>query len=177
MLEFTIPWQAQIRAAGFDRPGGTSDQSRSVVMARHGMVATSHPLAAQTGLDVLKSGGNAVDAAIAANAMLGVVEPMSCGIGGDLFVLYWDAATQQLYGLNAAGRSPWELKREQLVEQGLKQIPLDSPDSWTVPGCVDGWSVLRDRFGTCTLTELLQPSIEVAEAGFPVTEIIAGSWK
>ncbi|MCA9079749.1 MAG: gamma-glutamyltransferase [Planctomycetaceae bacterium] len=148
-----------------------------MVMARQGMVATSHPLAAQTGLDVLKSGGNAVDAAIAANAMLGVVEPMSCGIGGDLFVLYWDAETQQLYGLNAAGRSPWELKREQLVEQGLKQIPLDTPDSWTVPGCVDGWSVLRDRFGTCTLTELLQPSIEVAEAGFPVTEIIAGSWK
>jgi gamma-glutamyltranspeptidase/glutathione hydrolase len=141
------------------------------------MVATSHPQAAQVGLQVLQNGGNAADAAVAVNAMLGVVEPMSCGIGGDLFVLYWDAASKQLYGLNAAGCSPYALTREKLVEQGLQQIPLDKPESWTVPGCVDGWEVLLSRFGTRPLGELLAPAIDVAETGFPVSEIIAGHWE
>ena len=102
--------------AGFDRPTGDRKQSRSVVMARHGMVATSHPLAAEAGLDVLKKGGSAVDAAIAANAMLGVVEPMSCGLGGDLFAIVWDAKSQKLYGLNASGRSPFAHTRELFAE-------------------------------------------------------------
>src|SRR5688572_33368645 len=99
-------------AAGYDRPVGDSKQSRSVVVAKNGIVATSHPLAAQAGLDVLKAGGNALDAAIATNAMLGVVEPASCGIGGDLFAIYWDSKTQKLYGLNASGRSPFTLNRD-----------------------------------------------------------------
>src|SRR6187431_208888 len=102
-------------AAGYDR-SGDPNQSRSVVIAKHGMVATSHPLAAQAGLDVLKAGGTAADAAIATSAMLAVVEPMSCGIGGDLFVIYWDAKTKKLSGLNASGRSPYKLNRQIIVD-------------------------------------------------------------
>ena len=105
--------------AGYDRGGRHPHQTRSVVIAKHGIVATSHPLASQAGLDILKAGGNAADAAIAANAVIGVVEPMSCGIGGDLFVIYWDAKTQKLYGLNASGRSPYKLNREVFEEKGL----------------------------------------------------------
>lgn len=141
------------------------------------MVATSHPLAAQAGLSVLASGGNAVDAAIATNAMLGVVEPMSCGIGGDLFVLYWDAKTEKLYGLNASGRSPLKLTAKTLLDAGHQSIPVDGPLSWSVPGCVDGWQTLLDRFGTRSLQELLEPAAITAESGFPVSEIIAGHWE
>lgn len=151
-------------------------QSRSTVIATHGMVATSHPLASSVGLDVLKQGGNAVDAAIAANAMLGLVEPMSCGIGGDLFAIYWDAKTGKLYGLNASGRSPYALDRQVFNKKGLSEIPLDGPLSWSVPGCVDGWFELHERFGKQEMARLLRPSIEYGRAGFPVTEIIAGYW-
>src|SRR5215216_5459391 len=112
---------------------------RSVVMGSHGMVATSHPLAAQVGLDVLKAGGNAVDAAIATNAAMGLMEPMSCGVGGDLFAIVWDAKTQTLHGLNACGRSPGKATRAFFKSQGLAEIPLGGPLSWSVPGCVDGW--------------------------------------
>ncbi len=171
------PHHRSAHAAGYDRPAGDSGQSRSVVLARHGLVATSHPLAAQAGLDILKAGGNAADAAIAANAMLGVVEPMSCGIGGDLFVIYWDSKTKQLYGLNASGRSPWNLSRAVFAEKGLRQIPTYGPLSWSVPGCVSGWQALRDRFGSLPLAEILAASIETAEAGFPVSEIIAAGWQ
>lgn len=164
-------------AAGKARSEGDAQQVRSVTLATHGMVATSHPLASQAGLDVLKGGGNAVDAAIAANAMNALVEPMSCGIGGDLFVIYWDAKTQQLYGLNASGRSPYKLTREVFAEQGLENIPIDGPLSWSVPGCVHGWETLRARFGTKPLAELFAPSIAAAEEGFPVAEVIAGYWK
>ena len=138
----------RVNAAGYDRPVGDPQQSRSVTLSKHGMVATSHPAAAQVGLDVLKSGGNAADAAIAVNAMLGVVEPMSCGIGGDLFVIYWDAKTKKLYGLNGSGRSPYQLNRKVFKEQGLDSIPIEGPLAWSVPGCVDGWDQLRERFGT-----------------------------
>lgn len=162
---------------GYDRPGPVSHQSRSAVVARHGIVATSHPLAAQAGLDVLKAGGNAIDAAIATNAMLSVVEPMSCGIGGDLFVLYWDNQSQTLYGLNASGRSPARLTRDVFTDRGLKQIPLTGPLSWSVPGCVDGWDVLLTRFGSKPLAELLAPSITAAEEGFAASEIIAAGWR
>jgi gamma-glutamyltranspeptidase / glutathione hydrolase len=165
------------RRPGYDRPTGPALQTRSVVLARNGIVATSHPLAAQAGLDVLRSGGNAADAAIAANAMLGVVEPMSCGIGGDLFVIYWDNKTQSLYGLNASGRSPFALSREVLAERGLKNIPIHGPLSWSVPGCVSGWQTLLDRFGTRKLAELLEPAARTAESGFPVTEVIASFWR
>lgn len=165
-----------VHAGTYDRPAGQPHQSRSVVLARNGLVATSHPLAAQTGLDVLRAGGNAADAAIAANAMLGVVEPMSCGIGGDLFVIYWDAKTQKLYGLNASGRSPKELSRETFAKLGHSTIPVTGPLSWSVPGCVSGWDELGRRFGTRPLAELLAPSIRTADEGFPVSEIIAASW-
>ena len=161
----------------YDRPVGDRHQSRSVVVARNGIVATSQPLAAQVGLDILKAGGNAADAAIATNAALGVVEPMSCGIGGDLFVLYWDARTAKLYGLNASGRAPASLSLDLFAEQQLSQVPIEGPLSWTVPGCVDGWEELRSRFGTKPLAELLDPAIQYAEEGFPVSEIIAGYWK
>ena len=171
-------WDATltVRAAGYDRPSGDPQQGRSVVVARHGIVATSQPLAAQAGLDVLKAGGNAADAAIAANAMIGLVEPMSCGIGGDLFLIYWDHTTQKLYGLNASGRSPYNLTRQVFAERQLDQIPTFGPLSWSVPGCVSGWQELHDRFGSRPWADLLAPAIQTAEEGFPVTEIIAAGW-
>lgn len=164
-------------ALGFDRGGTFPFQGRSVTIAKHGIVATSHPLASQAGLDILKAGGNAADAAIAANAMLGVVEPMSCGIGGDLFVIYWDAKTKKLHGLNGSGRSPYGISRELFREKGLKDIPISGPLSWSVPGCVHGWETLRKRFGAKPLADLLAASIEAAQEGFPVSEVIAGYWK
>ncbi len=164
-------------AGSYDRPTGDPHQSRSTVIATDGMVATSHPLAAAAGLDVLKSGGNAVDAAIATNAMLGLVEPMSCGIGGDLFVIYWDSKTKKLYGLNASGRSPYALNRDVFADQGLAEIPVEGPLSWSVPGCVDGWFQLHERFGSVDFDKILQASIHYARNGFPVSEIIAGYWK
>ena len=160
------------RAASREVPRG-----RSVTYAANGMVATSHPLAAQIGLDVLKQGGNAVDAAIAASAAMGLMEPMSCGIGGDLFAIVWDAKTKKLYGLNASGRSPYRATMAYFREKGLDQIPTLGPLSWSVPGCVDGWQQLRKRFGTRPLADLLAPSIRYAEEGFPVPEVIAGYWK
>ncbi len=163
--------------AGYDRPYGDPKQSRSAVMAKHGMVATSHPLAAQVGLDVLKSGGNAADAAIAVNAMLGVVEPMNCGIGGDLFAIYWDSKTEKLYGLNASGRSPYGISRDVFAERGLKQVPIHGVLSWSVPGCVSGWDELNRRFGTRPLGELLEDAIQTADEGCPVPQIIAGYWR
>jgi gamma-glutamyltranspeptidase/glutathione hydrolase len=163
-------------AAG-DRHTPTAHRSgRSPVIAPHGMVATSQPLAVQVGLDVLKKGGNAVDAAIATNAALGLMEPMSCGIGGDLYAIVWDAKTQKLYGLNASGRSPYKATREYFAEHNLHEIPTTGPLSWSVPGCVDGWDELRRRFGTMSFEQLLAPSIQYAEEGFPVSEVIAGYW-
>ncbi len=162
---------------GYDRPATNPHQSRSVVIARNGIVATSQPLAAQAGLDILKTGGTAADAAIAANAVIGLTEPMSCGIGGDLFVLYWDSKSKKLFGLNGSGRSPYALTRQVLLGKGYTEIPLSGPLSWSVPGCVDGWDELRKRFGTKGLAELLRPAIDYAEQGFPVSEIIAQSWR
>ncbi len=162
---------------GYNRPGPNPHQSRSVTLARHGMVATSHPDAARIGLDILRAGGNAADAAIATSAVMGVVEPMSCGIGGDAFVIYWDQKTKKLYGLNGSGRSPYAFNRQICKELGLEQIPDRGPLSWSVPGCVAGWEDLRGRFGSLPLQELLTPSIELAEDGFPVTDVIARYWK
>lgn len=149
---------------------------RSVVVAPRGMVATSQPLAAQAGLDILRKGGNAVDAAIATNAALGLVEPMSCGIGGDLFAIVWDAKAKKLYGLNASGRSPYQAARAWFAERNLTEIPQTGPLSWSVPGCVDGWDALRKRFGSMSFEQVLEPSIRYAEDGFPVSEVIAGHW-
>lgn len=141
-----------------------------------GMVATSQPLAAQAGLKVLQDGGNAVDAAVACNAMLGVVEPMSCGIGGDLFALVWEAKTRTLHGLDASGRSPYRATIAEIESRGLRELPEFGPLSWSVPGTVDGWEALRSRFGTRSLGTLLEPAIAAAEDGFPVSEVIAGMW-
>jgi gamma-glutamyltranspeptidase/glutathione hydrolase len=165
------------RLSAHDRPHGPKQKTRSAVVARHGMAATSQPLATAAAIKVLQDGGNAIDAAIAANAVLGVVEPMSCGIGGDLFAIVWDAKSHKLYGLNASGRSPYAATREYFREKHLDSIPIYGPLSWSVPGCVDGWEALRARFGTRPLADLLAPAIAHAEEGFPVSEIIAGDWK
>jgi gamma-glutamyltranspeptidase/glutathione hydrolase len=170
------PVNAPPTAAGYDRPAGDPHQSRSAVVAEHGIVATSQPLASQAGLEVLRAGGTAADAAVAANAVLGVVEPMSCGIGGDLYVIYFDAKTKKVYGLNASGRSPRALSRETLRKQG-QFIPETGPLSWSVPGCVSGWGTLLERFGSKPLPEILAAAIDYADRGFPVSEIIAGDWK
>ena len=179
MQDETSPFdpEQQVIAAPYDRPAQNAHQSRSVVIARNGMVATSQPLAAQVGLDILQAGGNAIDAAIATNAMLGLVEPMSCGIGGDLFVIYWEAKSGKLYGLNASGRSPYALNRQIFKEKGLDQIPVSGPLCWSLPGCIDGWDMLRKRFGTMSFQQILKPAITYGEEGFPVSEIIARSWK
>jgi gamma-glutamyltranspeptidase/glutathione hydrolase len=164
-------------AQGHDRPSGPLHKTRSAVMARQGMAATSQPLATATAIRVLQQGGNAVDAAIAANAVLGVVEPMSCGIGGDLFAIVWDVKTGRLVGLNASGRAPGAATIELFRARGLKAIPVHGPLSWSVPGCVDGWDQLRRRFGTWSWDDLLAPAITYADLGFSVSEIIAGEWR
>ncbi|MFP6765935.1 MAG: gamma-glutamyltransferase [Planctomycetaceae bacterium] len=176
MTEPIFPEQ-DLEAAEYDRPAGRPHQSRSVVTAVNGIVATSEPLAAQTGLEILKAGGNAVDAAIATSAMIGLTEPMSCGIGGDLFVIYWDAATRKLYGLNGSGRSPYTLNRDVFQDKGLDRIPVDGPLSWSVPGCVDGWFELHKRFGKKPMGDLLAPAIRYGDDGFAVTQIISNYWK
>jgi gamma-glutamyltranspeptidase / glutathione hydrolase len=168
---------AERRAWAHDRPDGPLHKTRSTVMARQGMAATSQPLATATAIRVLQQGGNAVDAAIAANAVLGVVEPMSCGLGGDLFAIVWDAKTKKLYGLNASGRSPGAATIDVFEAKGLTAIPTYGPLSWSVPGCVDGWDQLRQRFGTRSWSELLEPAIDYADIGFPVSEIIAAQWR
>ena len=147
------------------------------VVAAQGMVATSHPLAAQIGVDVLKAGGNAVDAAVATNAAMGLMEPMSCGIGGDLFAILWDARQQKLFGLNASGRSPYAARIELFHDHQHDYIPTHGPLSWSVPGCVDGWDQLLKKFGTMRLEQALAPSIEWADRGFEVPPVIAGYWK
>ncbi len=164
------------RLAAADRPAGPLHKTRSAVMARQGMAATSQPLATAAAIQVLQQGGNAVDAAIAANAVLGVVEPMSCGLGGDLFAIVWDSKTKKLYGLNASGRSPEAATISFFQSKGLKYIPVHGPLSWSVPGCVDGWDQLCRKFGTRPLSDNLQHAIHYAEDGFPVSEIIAADW-
>ncbi|WP_299361787.1 gamma-glutamyltransferase [Winogradskyella sp.] len=156
-----------------DRITGEAFATRSEVLGQNGMVATSHPLATQIGLDVLKNGGNAIDAAIAANAALGLMEPTGCGIGGDLFAIVWDAKTKKLYGLNASGRSPQDLTLAYFEEQGMSKIPSLGPLPVSVPGAVDGWFELHKKFGSKPMTEILAPAIDYAEKGFPLTELIA----
>lgn len=158
---------------GQDRITGNQYATRSEVIAQNGMVCTSQPLATQVGLEILKKGGTAIDAAIAANAMLGLVEPTGCGIGGDLFAIVWDAKTQQLYGLNASGRSPQELTMDYFKEQGLQRIPSRGSLPVSVPGAVDGWFELHQQFGKLPMQEILNPAIRYAEEGFPVSELIA----
>lgn len=158
---------------GQDRITGSKFVTRSEVIAQHGMAATSHPLATQVAIDILKKGGSAIDAAIAANACLGLMEPTGSGIGGDLFAIIWDAKTRKLHGLNASGRSPMSLTKEELFMRGVKRFPPTGPLPVSVPGAVDGWDQLHKKFGKLPFGDLLQPAIKYAEGGFPVTELIA----
>ncbi len=169
--------QEQALGQGYSRPARSPHGSRSEVIAPHGMVAASQPLAAQVGIDILKAGGNAIDAAVAVNAMLGLVEPYMNGIGGDLFAIIWDAETEKLYALNATGRSPYRISREVFAARGLDRIPSSGPLSWTVPGAVDGWDQLLKRFGTMSFAQVLGPAIAYAREGFPVSEIISRNWQ
>ena len=163
--------------AAADRVTGKMFATRSEVISTQGMVATSQPLAAQVGIDILKKGGTAVDAAIAVNAALGLMEPTSCGIGGDLFAIVWDNKTQKLYGLNASGPSPQALTLEHFKKKGLERVPYYGPLSWSVPGCVDGWFELHKKFGKLKMKTILQPAVDYAENGFPLSELIAFYWQ
>ena len=166
-----------VRAGGGDRITGRPFVTRSEVIAKHGMAATSQPLATQVALDILKRGGSAVDAAIAANATLGLMEPTGNGIGGDLFAIVWDAKSGKLHGLNASGRSPFGLTREHFEREGLTAIPAHGPLPVSVPGCVDGWFELHQKFGKLPMSEVLAPAIRYAREGFPVSELIAHYWE
>lgn len=156
-----------------DRINGKLFATRSEVIAQNGMVATSHPLATQIGLDMLKKGGSAIDAAIACNAALGLMEPTGCGIGGDIFAIVWDAKTKKLYGLNGSGRSPASLTLKDFKSMGLSKIPASGPLPVSVPGTVDGWFALHEKFGSKPMSDILQPAIDYAESGFPLTQLIA----
>jgi gamma-glutamyltranspeptidase/glutathione hydrolase len=165
-----------ITAVRGDRQWFWTEQTRSEVLARHGVVATSQPLATQAGLDILKHGGNAADAAVATAAMLGLVEPESATIGGDMEAIYYSAKNRRLYGLNAAGWAPASATPAFYHSRGLHEVPAYGVYSVTVPGAVDGWSRLLDRFGRMSLGQVLQPSIEAASQGFGLTERIRGDW-
>src|SRR5271156_2788958 len=160
-----------VEANGQDR-----SQTRSMVISKGGIVASESPLASQAGVRILEHGGNAVDAAIAANAMMGVVEPMMNGIGGDLFVIVYDAKANKLYGLNASGWAPKDLTIEFLRKQGLRDMPQQGVNAITVPGMVDGWQKLADKFGRKKLKDDLAPAIRMAQDGFPVPEWDAAYW-
>ncbi len=156
-----------------DRITGEPFSTRSEVIAENGMVATSHPLATQIGIDILKKGGNAVDAAIAANAAIGLMEPTGNGIGGDLFAIIWIENNKKLYGLNASGRSPKNLKLEYFKNNGFSKIPAYGPLPVSVPGCVDGWFEMHEKFGSLNMKQILKPAINYAENGFPVSELVS----
>lgn len=173
-LVFTSPLQA------YDRITGKDFASRSEVIATQAMAATSHPLATQIALDIMKQGGNAIDAAIAANAALGLMEPTGNGIGGDLYAMIWDAKTAQLYGLNASGRSPlglsYDTLKAELDKLGRTDLPPHGMLPISVPGTIDGWFEMHQKFGKLPMPQLLQPTIDYATTGFPVTELIAYYW-
>ena len=156
-----------------DRITGELFSTRSEIIAENGMVATSHPLVTQIGIDILKQGGNAIDAAIAANAAIGLMEPTANGIGGDLFAIVWIEKDKKLYGLNASGRSPKNLTLDYFKENKFEKIPAYGPLPVSVPGCVDGWFELHDRFGKMNMKNILKPAINYAENGFPVTELVS----
>jgi len=168
---------AAASATGVERTEGKMSATRSVVYTRHGMVAAAHPLAVEIGVGVLRDGGTAVDAAIAVNAALGFLEPIACGVGGDLFALVWDAETAKLAGLNASGRAPAAIDATKIPAEPDGTIPLYTPYAWTVPGTVDGWFELHARFGKLPMARLLEPAIRAAEEGEPVPQVIAAAWE
>ena len=172
-------WDENVRPGAGDRVSGEWFATRSPLLAANGVAATAQPLASQIAVDILKAGGSAVDAAIAANAALGLMEPTGNGIGGDLFAIIWDPETEQLYGLNASGRSPQGLSLEELRERVGEDGSIPSHGSLpvSVPGAVDGWFEMHDRFGRLPMSQVLAPAIAYAEDGFPVTEVIAYYWE
>jgi len=172
IISAVMPMHAQNYTSHLDR-----SQARSMVITQLGIVATSQTLASQAGAQVLARGGSAADAAIAADAAMGVVEPMNSGIGGDLFAIHWDAKTGKLAGLNASGWAPEKLTVDFLRQKGYTQMPQEGVFSITVPGCVEGWAKLHQRFGRLPWAELFAPAIYFAEHGFPVTEYIDAYWR
>jgi len=176
MLRLVLPVIFLLLAITMECSGQDRAYGRSVVMTDRGIVATSHYLASQAGAQVLSKGGSAMDAAIAANAVLGVTEPMMNGIGGDLFLIYWDAKTGKLYGLNASGWAPRKLSIDVLVKQGITAMPHDGIHTVTVPGAVDGWSQAHQRFGRLPWKDLFGPAIYYAEHGYAVPEIVHAYW-
>jgi gamma-glutamyltranspeptidase/glutathione hydrolase len=171
---------AGIAAVSGDRASNWGAQKRSEVLARNGIVATSHPLAAEAGLDMLKHGGNAADAAVAAAAAAAVVEPLSTNLGADMFALYWSAKDRRLYGLNASGWSPAAWTPEYFESKGINAstgMPIRGPDTVTVPGAIDGWDRLLDRFGTMRFREVLEPARQLAGDGFGLTEREHTDWE
>jgi gamma-glutamyltranspeptidase/glutathione hydrolase len=176
---FICGWILMLAASavpGADRLEGEMFATRSIVYGENGMVAAAHPMAAQIGVDVLKNGGNAIDAAIAVNAALGFLEPTANGIGGDLFAIVWHEKSQKLYGLNGSGRSPLALTADKVEPTDRGWIPLYNPYSWTVPGTVDGWFALHGKFGNMPMKDVLAPAIRAAEEGRPVPQVIANAW-
>ncbi len=172
----TFMANASVAVPGIDRISGESHATRSEVIAPHGMAATSQPLATQIALDILKAGGSAADAAIAANAALGLMEPTGCGIGGDLFAIVWDAEKKELTGLNGSGRAPKSLTLDYFKQQDMMKIGPKGPLTVSVPGAVDGWFELHARYGRLPMSDVLAPAIAYAENGFPVSEYIAYGW-
>jgi gamma-glutamyltranspeptidase/glutathione hydrolase len=160
-----------------NRGMGKNFATRSVAMGTRGMAATSQPLATMTALDILRGGGHAVDAAIAANAVLGLVEPTGNGIGGDLFVIIWDSENKRVAGFNGSGRSPESLTLDEFRRQQLESVPELGPLTVSVPGAVDGWFQIHERYGRLPISELLQPAVDYARDGFAVTEVIANGWR
>jgi gamma-glutamyltranspeptidase / glutathione hydrolase len=180
-VKFKIVWGAWMvlvmeTTFGMNAVAQDRSQARSMVISRQGIVAAESPLAAQAGVRILEHGGNAVDAAIAVNAMMGVVSPMMNGMGGDLFAIVYDAKANKLYGLNASGWAPKNLTPELLKKKGLREMPQSGVDTITVPGAVDGWQKLADKFGRKKLSDDLAPAIQTASNGFPVTEWVAMYW-
>ena len=172
LLTLTIFLFLSTHIISYDRILGKDFASRSEVIATNGMAATSHPLATQTAIDVLKNGGNAIDAAIAANAVLGLVEPTGCGIGGDLFAIVWIEEDKKLYGLNSSGPAAQDMTIENLKAMGIDKIPPFGPLPVTVPGAVAGWTALHKRFGKTPFDELFNNAIYYADNGFPITEVV-----
>jgi len=172
---FMLAWPC---AQAGDRYTGEHFATRSPVLARNGIAATSHPIASSIAVDIMRKGGSAIDAAIAANAMLALVEPHACGIGGDLFAIVWDPNSKQLAGYNGSGRSPASLdfaEMENLLD-GAVTIPLFGPLSVSVPGTVDAWFALHERYGKLPMSELLAPAIGYAREGVAITEVDAALW-
>ena len=172
LLTLTIFLFLSTHINSYDRILGKDFATRSEVIATNGMAATSHPLATQTAIDVLKDGGNAIDAAIAANAVLGLVEPTGCGIGGDLFAIVWIQKDKKLYGLNSSGPAAQDMTIEKLKAMGIDKIPPFGPLPVTVPGAVAGWTALHKRFGKTPFDELFNNAIYYADNGFPITEVV-----